>query len=79
MPRKPKPEPGKLDYRAIGWRIREIRGFDMNQEEFGKMIGVGQSQVSKYERGEILPPVEILLRIAAVGNTGLNWILKGQR
>mgnify|MGYP001605663037 FL=1 len=51
----------------------------MNQEEFGKMIGVGQSQVSKYERGEILPPVEILLRIAAVGNTGLNWILKGQR
>lgn len=77
MPRRRKPKPEKLDYKEIGRRIREIRGFDTSQAEFGKMIGVGQSQVSKYERGEILPPVEVLLQIAAVGGKTVDWILAG--
>ena len=77
MVRRQKPGPGKLDYWAIGRRIREIRGFDLNQEEFGQLIEVGQSQVSKYERGDILPPVEVLVRIAAIGGKSLEWILEG--
>ena len=77
MPRRRTPEPEKLDYAAIGRRIREIRGFEMNQADFGHLIGVGQSQVSKYERGEILPPVEVLVRIAAAGGKTLDWISLG--
>ena len=78
MPRRQKPEPEKLDYRAIGRRIREIRGFEMNQAEFGQLLDVGQSQVSKYERGEILPPLEVLVRIAAAGGKRLEWIVWGR-
>jgi len=75
--RRQKPEPVEVDLKQIGRRIREIRGFDLNQAEFGTLIGIGQSQVSKYERGEILPPVEILLGIAALGEKTVDWILKG--
>ena len=77
VPRRRKLEPEKLDYAAIGRRIREIRGFELNQAEFGKIIGIGQSQVSKYERGDILPPVEILLRIAVEGRKSVDWLLTG--
>ena len=36
----------------IGRRIREIRGFNLTQAEFGRTLGVGQTQLSKYERSE---------------------------
>jgi transcriptional regulator with XRE-family HTH domain len=36
----------------IGRRIREIRGFNLTQAEFGRILGVGQMQLSKYERSE---------------------------
>ena len=36
----------------IGRRIREIRGFNLTQPEFGRTLGVGQAQLSKYERSE---------------------------
>lgn len=65
--------------KEIGRRIRQIRGFDMTQEEFAKLIGTTQTMVSKYEKGLSAPPIEVILRIAEVGNTTVDWILKGER
>ena len=61
----------------IGRRIRELRGFHMNQQEFGKKLGISQSMVSRLEKGEI-PSVELLLRISEVFKKPTDWILKGR-
>ena len=35
-----------VDWKAVGRRIRELRGFDMNQAEFARRIGISQSYLS---------------------------------
>ena len=68
----------RLDLKAIGRRIREIRGFDLNQKQFGKMLGIGQTQLSKYELGQSAPTVEILLKFKAYSGKSIDWILTGE-
>jgi len=65
----PKPE--------IGRRIRALRGFDLNQKEFGKKLGISQSMVSRLEKGEI-PSIELLIKISEVFGRSTDWILKGK-
>ena len=65
------------DLRAIGRRIREIRGFDRTQREFGKMLGVGQTQLSKYEKGLSAPTLELLLKLKSYSGRSLDWIVTG--
>ena len=68
----------RLDLKAIGRRIREIRGFNLTQEEFGRMLGIGQTQLSKYELGQSAPTVEILLKLKAYSGKSIDWILTGE-
>jgi len=65
------------DVRAIGRRIREIRGFDLTQREFGKMLGIGQTQLSKYEKGLSAPTLELLLKLKSYSGRSLDWIVTG--
>ena len=67
----------KPDLKAIGRRIREIRGFDLTQREFGNILGIGQAQVAKYEKGQSAPTVELLLRLKALSGKSIDWILSG--
>lgn len=60
---------------SIGDRIKAIRG-KLNQEEFGKIIGVKAPAVSKYEKGRE-PDLEALKKIAAYGGVTLDWLLHG--
>ena len=48
----------------MGRRIRQLRGFDMTQEEFARRIGVSQGHFSYIERGEKEIGADILLRIS---------------
>jgi transcriptional regulator with XRE-family HTH domain len=41
-----------IDWKAVGRRIRESRGFDTNQAEMAHGVGVGQSHLSAIERGK---------------------------
>lgn len=66
------------DLKAIGRRIRQIRGFDLTQEEFSQVLGVGQAQLSKYEKGQSEPTLEILLRLKAHCGKSLDWIVSGE-
>ena len=37
----------------MGRRIRELRGFDMTQAEFGAALGISQNYVSMMESGRV--------------------------
>jgi DNA-binding transcriptional regulator YiaG len=66
------------DLQAIGRRIREIRGFDLTQAEFGRLLGIGQTQMSKYEMGQSVPTLELLLRLKAYSGKSIDWIVTGE-
>ena len=68
----------RLDLKGIGRRIREIRGFDLKQAEFAKILGIGQTQLSKYERGKSAPTPEILLKLKKFSRRTVDWILTGE-
>lgn len=51
-------------------RIREIRKqHGMSMKELGNVLGVAESTVSQYERGQRQPNNEILLKLAEYYNT----------
>jgi transcriptional regulator with XRE-family HTH domain len=66
-----------IQWKSVGRRIRELRGFDMNQEEFAQRIGVSQGYVSSMERGEKEIGIEILLKISREYGRSLEWLLTG--
>jgi len=68
----------KVDWRAAGRRIRELRGFDMTQKEFADRIGISQTYVSDMEHGEVEIGGEILLRIAIEFGRTMEWLLTGE-
>jgi transcriptional regulator with XRE-family HTH domain len=65
------------DMKSLGRRIRQLRGFDATQEEFAKKLGISQSQFSKYERGTIAPPADVLIRIKEQFRVSIDWLLTG--
>lgn len=67
----------KLDLKAIGSRIRALRA-DIRQEEFSIQIGISQGQLSKVERGQLAPTLEIVLRLAVRFNKTLDWLVRGE-
>ena len=49
----------------------------LNQREFGKIIGVSDNTISKYEQGTI-PTGKVLLKIAeAFKDLNFNWLFRG--
>ncbi len=68
-----------INKKNAGRRIKKIRVIDLdwNQKQFAKKLGITQPMVSKYEKGEIIPPAQILLRIAKLGKTTVDQLLEG--
>ena len=54
-----------MDYTIIGDRIRKIRkaNGNLNQTQFGQIIGVSQDNVSLWERGKTAPTVDYIVAI----------------
>jgi len=69
--------PSTPNLAAIARRIREIRGFDLTQGEFAKILGISQAQLSKYELGQSTPTVEILIKLKKFSGRSIDWILTG--
>jgi len=63
--------------KALGRRIRRLRGFDVTQAEFANKLGISQSQLSKYERGIVAPPADVLVRIKEQFRVSIDWLLTG--
>ena len=58
-----------IDWKAVGRRIRELRGFDTRQAEMAEALGIAQSYLSAIERG--------LFRIAKLYGKTIEWLLTG--
>jgi transcriptional regulator with XRE-family HTH domain len=68
----------RVDWNAVGRRLRELRGFDVTQQEFARRIGISQNHLSTMERGRVEIGAEILLRIGVEFGKSLEWLLMGE-
>jgi predicted transcriptional regulator len=67
-----------VDWKAVGRRIRELRGFDTTQQVFADRIGVSQNYLSAMEHGKVQIGAEILLRISEQYEKSVEWLLTGR-
>ena len=67
-----------IDWKAVGRRIRELRGFDMSQADLAKRIGVTQAYLSMIERGKREIGGAILLTISREFQRSIEWLLTGE-
>lgn len=57
-------------------RIRGLReDSDLNQTELAKQLGMSQTGYSKYETGENDIPTVILISLARIHNTSVDYLL----
>jgi transcriptional regulator with XRE-family HTH domain len=75
MPASTKAE---IDWKAVGRRVREIRGFEAKQAEFARELGVSQGQLSRYEQGSSEIGAAVLLRLARTSGKTIEWLLTGR-
>jgi transcriptional regulator with XRE-family HTH domain len=67
-----------IDWKAVGRRVRELRGFDIVQAEFARDLGISQGQLSRYEQGKSEIGAETLLRLARRSGRTIEWLLTGK-
>jgi len=67
-----------IDWKAVGRRVRELRGFEIIQAQFARELGISQGQLSRYEQGRSEIGAEILLRIARRSGKTIEWLLTGK-
>ncbi len=58
-------------------QLRKERG--LTQEQLGQQLGVTNKTVSRWEKGNYLPPAEILLLLSQLYGITINELLSGQR
>ena len=63
---------------GLGDRVRQVRrGIDLTQDEFGVRLGVTRQSVNGYEKGRLLPPVPMIVKIADLTSHNPWWLLFG--
>jgi transcriptional regulator with XRE-family HTH domain len=73
-----KPTKDNIDWKAAGTRLREMRGFETNQKDFARQLGISQGQLSKYEKGLSEMGAHVLLRLARKSGKSIEWWLTGE-
>ncbi|MDE7337374.1 MAG: helix-turn-helix domain-containing protein [Clostridia bacterium] len=69
-----------MDMQRIGAFLAELRKENnLTQEELGEQIGVTNKTVSRWEKGNYLPPVEMLQILSLKYDVSINEILSGER
>lgn len=67
-----------MDNTAVGKQIADLRkAKHLTQADLGMRLGVTFQAVSRWERGDSLPDIAILLDLAAVLETTVDNILSG--
>jgi transcriptional regulator with XRE-family HTH domain len=69
---------GRAKHRGVGGRMRQLRA-GTTQEEFARVLGISQAQLSKYELGQSAPPLGVLIRLAEKCCKSTDWILTGRK
>ena len=68
----------EIDWKSVGRRVRELRGFDVNQEDFAARIGVTQAYLSLIEHGKREIGGGVLFRISREFGKSIEWLLIGK-
>jgi transcriptional regulator with XRE-family HTH domain len=68
----------EINWKEVGRRIRELRGFEKNQAQFAKDLGVSQGQLSRYEQGSTEIGAEVLLNLQRISGRSIEWLLTGK-
>jgi len=68
----------EIDWKAVGHRVREVRGFEVNQAQFALELGISQGQLSRYEKGGSEIGAAVLLRLARKSGKTIEWLLTGR-
>jgi transcriptional regulator with XRE-family HTH domain len=66
------------NYRAVGNRIKFLRGEGRTQEEFAALLGVSLSAYQRYEYGDRIPPFKTISKISNICNVSTDWIIYGR-
>ena len=57
-------------------RIRDLReDKDMTQAQMAKLLNCSQRIYSNYERGDVNIPIPILIQLALIHNTSIEYLL----
>ena len=64
-------------YKAIGNRIKLLRGDGQTQAQFAALLGISLRAYQRYEYGERLPPFKILSKILNLCDVSMDWIFAG--
>ena len=68
MTNPPNPELGK--------KLLKLRKeFKMTQDDVANILGMSRTSFSKYENGNSAPPLQVLRKIAAIYNVGLEYLI----
>ena len=57
-------------------RIRDLReDLDLSQTQMAALLGVSQTTYSRYERGAYGVPTDILIKLAKIHKTSVDYLL----
>jgi transcriptional regulator with XRE-family HTH domain len=67
----------KKNRQEIAKRIQQImKQAAVTQKELAELLGISQPAISLYLQGR-MPPGDVLLQIARLGNSSVEWLLTG--
>lgn len=59
----------------LGERLHNLRiEKKMSQKDFAEFLGINQPMLSSYEKGRVLPSLDILKKIASLCQVSLDWL-----
>ncbi len=69
-----------MDMKLIGRFLSELRkSHGMTQEQLGERLGVTGKTISRWETGNYLPPVDMLLELSRMYDLSINELLMGKK
>lgn len=61
---------------SLGEKLLSLRKeMKMTQDDVAKILGMSRTSFSKYENGNSAPPLQVLRKIAAIYNVGLEYLI----
>ncbi|MDJ1491824.1 helix-turn-helix transcriptional regulator [Cytophagaceae bacterium DM2B3-1] len=69
-----------MDLQNIGTRIYHLRTeiLQLSQRDFSHLLGMGQGNISKVEKGQSLPSCFFLWSLYNTYQINVNWVLSGE-
>lgn len=69
-----------MNTKVIGQFLKELRREkNLTQEELGEKVGVTNKTISKWENGNYMPPIDVLMLLSEMYGVTINEILSGHR